>query len=291
MPLSLSSSSLTTPRRTAVTIQCGQRQLVGTLYSASGPATHGCIVLVGGPQYRVGSHRQFVEFADQAATAGIHTLTFDFSGMGDSEGSLQSYAANTSQISKVVDHFLHLNPSVRHLSLFGLCDGASAAILYAGTDSRIESLALINPWLESPKLKARARIRYYYLRRVFSRDFWSSLLWGKVKVSSSLTEFFRVSLRSVAADRSANGQLPSPDTLASKMAAFAGSCLIVISGKDITGTEFFAYAKQNPLWQRASDERHIAWLPIEEADHTLSQKHHQQQAFAALVAHIKGQVS
>lgn len=46
----------------------------------------GVVVVVGGAQYRVGSHRQFVRLARRLAAAGHPVLRFDLPGMGDSPG-------------------------------------------------------------------------------------------------------------------------------------------------------------------------------------------------------------
>ena len=49
------------------------------------------IIVVGGPQFRVGSHRQFALLARSLAMQGILALRFDYSGMGYSEGVLKSF--------------------------------------------------------------------------------------------------------------------------------------------------------------------------------------------------------
>ena len=49
-------------------------------------ASVGVVIVVGGAQYRVGSHRQFVGLARHLAAHGHPVLRFDFPGMGDSPG-------------------------------------------------------------------------------------------------------------------------------------------------------------------------------------------------------------
>ena len=46
----------------------------------------GVVIVVGGPQVRAGSHRQFVQLARHLAAQGLPTLRFDVRGMGDSSG-------------------------------------------------------------------------------------------------------------------------------------------------------------------------------------------------------------
>ena len=50
---------------------CEREQLVGMLHRGANPdARLGVLIVVGGPQYRVGSHRQFVLMARDLAAAG-----------------------------------------------------------------------------------------------------------------------------------------------------------------------------------------------------------------------------
>lgn len=74
----------------AAVFKSGTNALLGiTSLPASTPvpsASTGVVIIVGGPQYRAGSHRQFVLLARALATAGYPVLRFDYSGMGDSDG-------------------------------------------------------------------------------------------------------------------------------------------------------------------------------------------------------------
>ena len=47
-----------------------------------GSASTGLLLVVGGPQYRVGSHRQFVKLCRAAAANRIPAFRFDVAGMG-----------------------------------------------------------------------------------------------------------------------------------------------------------------------------------------------------------------
>jgi len=49
-------------------------------------ADTGVLIVVGGPQYRVGSHRQFVMLARFLADHGVPCMRFDYRGMGDVSG-------------------------------------------------------------------------------------------------------------------------------------------------------------------------------------------------------------
>ena len=57
--------------------------------ACAGP--RGVLIVTGGPQYRAGSHRQFVLLARFLAARGMAVLRFDYRGMGDSEGAPRDY--------------------------------------------------------------------------------------------------------------------------------------------------------------------------------------------------------
>ena len=61
--------------------------LIGMLHPASGKQETGVLMMVaGGPQYRIGGHRQLVLWARKFSSQGFPVMRFDFSGMGDSYG-------------------------------------------------------------------------------------------------------------------------------------------------------------------------------------------------------------
>src|ERR1700758_722935 len=76
---------------TALTFLCGGERMLGILSRPDVPATRGVLIMVGGPQYRVGSHRQFLLLARHLAAHGVPALRFDYRGMGDSEGGMRTF--------------------------------------------------------------------------------------------------------------------------------------------------------------------------------------------------------
>jgi len=80
------------PQERASVFGCGGDRLVGILHAPAERARDiGVLVVVGGPQYRVGSHRQFVRMARDFAAAGYPVLRFDHRGIGDSDGAARSF--------------------------------------------------------------------------------------------------------------------------------------------------------------------------------------------------------
>ena len=69
-------------------------------------AARGVVVVVGGPQYRAGSHRQFTLLARALAARGIPVLRFDCRGMGDSEGAQRDFEQLDDDIGAAVSGFV-----------------------------------------------------------------------------------------------------------------------------------------------------------------------------------------
>jgi alpha/beta superfamily hydrolase len=90
----------------------------------------GVLVVVGGPQYRVGSHRQFLLLSRRLASEGYPVMRFDYRGMGDGGGAMRSFEDVSADIGAAIEAFQRRCPSVRRIVLWGLCDAASAALLY-----------------------------------------------------------------------------------------------------------------------------------------------------------------
>ncbi|MFQ5467236.1 MAG: hypothetical protein ACE5DS_03780, partial [Kiloniellaceae bacterium] len=53
---------------------CRGDALIGVLHVPAAPGPRGVVIIPGAPQYRVGSHRQFVALARDLAVAGIAVL-------------------------------------------------------------------------------------------------------------------------------------------------------------------------------------------------------------------------
>ena len=70
----------------AVSFELHNNSLYGILSVPKVKPRAAVIIVVGGPQYRVGSHRQFVLLARSLAEQGILALRFDYTGMGYKPG-------------------------------------------------------------------------------------------------------------------------------------------------------------------------------------------------------------
>lgn len=114
----------------ALCFSCAGDELVGIVSTPEVPKPVGVLVLVGGPQYRVGSHRQFLLLAWALSEAGFPVMRFDYRGMGDSTGDLRDFETVNDDIAAAIGVFRQQCPDVAKIVLWGLCDAASASLIY-----------------------------------------------------------------------------------------------------------------------------------------------------------------
>ncbi len=249
-------------------------ELLPAVLAQPDPATPtqplGVLVVVGGPQYRVGSHRQFVQLARHLAAHGYPVLRFDVRGMGDSPGEVRGFEDLHDDIAAGIDGLLQAVPAVRSVVLWGLCDGAAASLLYLHqrADPRVAGLCLLNPWARSPQGLARTQIRHYYAARLLQAAFWRKLLRGGVGLRA--LRDLAGNLRQASAERAKPASSTFQQRMAAAWRAFPGRILLLLSAQDMTAQEFTDHARTDPAWAGLLARPHVQRAMLEQADHTLS---------------------
>lgn len=256
--------------------------------------TTGVVVIVGGPQYRAGSHRQFVLLSRALANAGFPVLRFDYRGMGDGTGEKRDFLQATSDIGAAIDMLRREQPSVAGVALWGLCDAASAALLYCHEthDKRVTGLCLLNPWVRSDASLARAHVKHYYLDRLKQKEFWLKLISGKI-AGEALTGLWRnVRLMGLKTQGGADAaQAPFQVRMAQAWRKFDGSILMLLSANDYTAKEFLEHAAVDPAWGGLLDKRQVIRHEVANADHTFSNGQCRQTAEELTIAWLRSEVS
>ena len=158
-----------------IVFDCQGDRLVGIVHEPEVPPTVGLVFVVGGPQFRVGAHRQFVHMARRFAASGFAVLRFDYRGMGDSDGEPRSFETVDDDIESAVRALRRQCQSIENVVLIGLCDAASAILMYCANGASTSGLILMNPWVRTEASAAEAEIRNYYGRRIFQLSFCSRL--------------------------------------------------------------------------------------------------------------------
>jgi len=252
----------------------GDNRLVGVVSAPENPGEVGVLILVGGPQYRVGSHRQFTLLARSLGELGIPSLRFDYSGMGDSEGEKSEFHEIEADISAALDNFFVLIPQMSRVVLWGLCDAASAALMFCHKDSRVSGLVLLNPWVHSGDYSPETKLSHYYAPLLKGKDTWRRFFAGEIHVASAAKDFARdlcLLLKKLVV-RSAGG--PSNHSWVASMLAglktFDGKTLFLLSEKDFTAQEFQSLIANDKNWNKAVANAGAELCGIAGSDHTFS---------------------
>lgn len=272
----------------ALQFGCDGEALVGILSPAAAPAKRGVLVIVGGPQYRAGSHRQFALLARHLAEQGIPALRFDYRGLGDSSGAARTFEDVGADIRSAIDAFQAAVPGLQEVVLWGLCDGAAAALFYGHQDPRVAGLVLLNPWARSAAGLARSTLKHYYWSRLRDPALWRKLASGQFALGASLRSLLGLmgAARQAPADAAVAAALPAvprdgsappltPDLharLLDGMQRYRGRVLFIFSSADLTAQEFLDMCNASRSWQRLLDGPAVQQHTLEGADHTFSRR-------------------
>lgn len=279
-------------REIPISFMCGEDDLIGMVHIPDQSVKRGVLIVVGGPQYRTGSHRQFLLLARALADNGIAAMRFDYRGLGDSGGTFAGFENIDDDIRAAADAFTAHLPGLEEIVLWGLCDAASAILFYGHRDRRIAGSVLLNPWVRSESGYARTQLRHYYLSRIFSRALWRKIIRGQFSLSDS-ADSLAGTLK--AAGQTADGEaLPdggSGNPLAGRMAdsleKFARPVLLVMSGNDLTAREFDDAIKASGRWQKLISARQMTRRDLQAADHTFSRRAWRDDVAAITIGWIK----
>ena len=239
---------------------------------AAQQVSRGVLIVVGGPQYRAGSHRQFTLLARSLAARGIAAMRFDYRGMGDSEGEMRSFEDVGADIRAALDCFSAAVPGLRDIALWGLCDGASAIAFYAAQDARVGGVALLNPWVRTEAGAAKATIKHYYRARLFDRGLWKRILRRRFDFRAALASALKLAASVLRPAPGSPGQAPLPERMADGMARFDGRVLVMLSGADLTAQEFADLAEGDTRWRRLLAGPRVTRHYLPGADHTCSRR-------------------
>jgi exosortase A-associated hydrolase 1 len=299
------------PDEQALAFACGDEELVGILSPSATPSRRGVLIVVGGPQYRAGSHRQFTLLARALAAQGLPTLRFDYRGMGDASGELRNFEMVQDDLRAAIDTFLRAQPGMEEVVIWGLCDAASAALFYAHHDRRVAGLVLLNPWARTEEGLARTQLKHYYRDRLLQPALWKKILTGQFHLGASLRSF--VGVLGAARGRNKDTAAPAAEQTAAAATAsataapgpapvysvgappgapglhgrmldgmqrFHGQVLFIFSGADLTAQEFIDMTKASRRWQELLSAPRVQQQTLDAADHTFSRREWRDQVAA-----------
>ena len=274
---------------------CGVDRLVAVISRSRQPMPRGVLIVVGGPQYRAGSHRQFTLLCRALAARGIAAMRFDYRGMGDSEGDARNFEGILPDIRVATDNFCMAVPELREVVIWGLCDAASAALICAYRDSRVTGLVLLNPWVRTLEGLAKAQIKHYYWSRFTDQEFWRKVMRGDFAFKAGVRSFASAllmafgmgraravtnSLAVMGAQAKAAAAESLPDRMADGLSRFKGKVLLILSGNDLTAQEFDEVVRGASRWGRLLADRRVERRQLPKANHTFSTREWRDQVAA-----------
>lgn len=232
------------------------------------PTGTGVVIVNGGAQYRAGAHRLFVQLARQLAMQGHAVLRFDFPGQGDSPGHRIGFEDTAMHIGAAIDMLGQYHPQLNKTGLLGLCDGASAGLLYLHQrpDRRVTHLALLNPWVRNEVSAARAQLKHYYRDRLSTPHFWRRLLSGQVGWASIAELLEKISLSRLKLN-AATGR-GFQQKMLEALVAHHGPIALVLSGEDLVAKEFQELVQADNHWRDCIEKRTVTLTEMDSADHT-----------------------
>ena len=257
---------------TVVHFDCQGDRLIGILHQpTSAQKKIGVIIVVGGPQYRVGSHRQFTLMARTLATAGFPTLRFDYRGMGDSQGDFQGFEKIDEDIKSAIDVLFENISGLNGVILWGLCDAASACLIYANRkDPRVTGLVVANPWVRTCSGEAKTYLKYYYIRRLIQKNFWKKLIFEGFYFKKSILEFLKVIKKIYVINNDSSKEETYINKILSGLELTEFPILMIFSQNDLVAREFIALSVSNACWSATLNSKRINKIYVENADHTFS---------------------
>jgi exosortase A-associated hydrolase 1 len=266
-----------TPDERVLDFSCEGKALVGILSASPLRAERGLLIVVGGPQYRVGSHRQFALLARRLAASGIPALRFDYRGMGDSDGEARTFERVDADIRCAIDALCAAVPGVKEVVIWGLCDAASAAMMYASEDARVKGLVLLNPWVRSQQGLARVHLRHYYLARLLQPALWQKVIRGDFGFREAGAGFLgaisnALGRRRTDAGESTRGEAPFQKRMEEGLRRFRGKVLLILSGNDLTAQEFKDFVAGSAPWGRLLESDRVTRYDLLEANHTFARR-------------------
>ncbi len=221
---------------------CADVTLTAMLHRPPHGTVRSAILMVpGGSDYRIGSHRSYVRLAQALAEAGHMVMRMDVSGMGDSGGLHAGFEALELDIASGLSLLRQHAPADAKIMLWGQCDGASAILISMGAGLAADGAILCNPWVRNAQTAAAQVVRHHYPRQLLRGQSWRRLLTGKTNIWHSVRHLWRSVWILNKGDASQSSYL---DRISATLTTARFPCLIVIGENDAGGQEFRLYANK-----------------------------------------------
>ena len=276
-----------------IQFSANNKSLFGILHLPDSREIHRAVLMViGGPQTRIASHRMYVQLARFLCDYGLAVFRFDYEGMGDSHGDFVGFEYAGESIRAAIDVLYREIPSLKDLILWSLCDGASASIFYAPADrERITAMILANPYVHTEEGEAQAILKHYYIRRLFEKSFWQKVFSLQFSVKEFISSFSGLISRTVRGKKEriagqANQNESLPNRVLHSIFMVKKPIAFLISTNDLTGLEFRDLLQNRPESKKMLAGGQLCFRYIKDADHTFSSSRSKELAFKETLSAI-----
>jgi uncharacterized protein len=233
----------------------GSNRLAAMLHETSDAPRGAILMLPGGSDYRIGSHRSYVRLAQTMANSGYAVMRLDVAGMGDSSGHHRGFEALGPDLASAIEILRQNLPKGTKVFLWGQCDGASAILLGLGRDFAADGAILCNPWARTAQTSADQVIRHHYRHRLTSGASWRRLLRGQTNIAASAKSVLNALRVMFAKTSKPNSYL---DDIISTLQKGTWPFLIVLGSEDAGGQEFRLLCQRHKVVARAMEQALIA---------------------------------
>ena len=242
------------------------------------------ILITGGPQVRIGAHRIYLELSRFLCEHNYSSFRFDYEGMGDSEGDYIGFQYAGSSIAAAMRFLRKKFKGRLNFIIWSLCDGATAAALYAANhQDYIIGQILCNPLVMTDDGLAISTIRYYYIKKIFSKNFLRKLRKRQLNLKNSVKSLWGIikdaqRLNKDPSESAKNQKLP--DIVIDSLHIFPKPIRIILSNGDIVASNFRDELKKNNLLKNDYKSNKIINYFINGADHTFVKPMAKKEMFA-----------
>ncbi|NND66867.1 MAG: hydrolase 1, exosortase A system-associated [Halioglobus sp.] len=183
----------------------------------------------------------------------------------------------TTRVEAALDALLSAAPGVRRVVLFGLCDAASMAMIYAPTRPEVTGLVLLNPWVHEGEYLPEVRLSRYRSQLAVGQQ-WRRLVSRPGALAAGLAGFASAGI--AALRRRLFRAAPAPTFVAAMrkgLTAFQGPALVLLSEDDLTAQEFAALVARDAKWREVLARPGFETCEVAGMDHTFSRPGGQEQ--------------
>lgn len=255
------------------------------------------LMITGGPQTRVGSHRLYVQLARYLSKQGIASFRFDYEGTGDADGKWVGYRYASQSIKAAIDYLGISIPEFKNIIIWSLCDGATASIVYAAQyPLEVRAMVLCNPYLFNAEGKARTILKYYYINRFFQKDFWKKVYAFHFDIKDSMDSLKKLlkasKERSVEPDYILDKnffgleyEIPLEEIQQALM-ELKIEVIFILSTNDLAAKQFKDFIKNKKI-KSVTKNKNMQFYYLQDADHTFSNTKSKNELFKLTEKSIK----